>query len=183
MMTDNDRNTKIQWIRCVQGGQGKVEYALLLALIVVIVIGILTVLGGGVGNVYSTVRDALVSEESEPAMSLTITIPPLRLGHTHSWSEPALVDWLNNQGEPGYEPGSFAHPFRGQLPNAPEGAIIDPSIHTNAWWDQPDGKVNEDGSWETTVYLDARYRDPTIIRIEVKVSGETVATYETYINP
>ncbi len=182
-MTDNGRDTRNQRIRCAQRGQSKVEYALLIALITGVTIGILVVLGGGVGNVYSTARSALVGEEDESPVALTITTPPLQIGHTHSWSESVIADWLNNLGETDYEQGSFAHHLRGHLANAPEGAIIHPSIHTNAWWGQPKTKVNADGSWETTVYLDTRYRDPTTIRIEVKAGGDTIETYETRINP
>jgi pilus assembly protein Flp/PilA len=40
-------------------GQGLVEYALILALIAIVVIGVLTLLGKGVNNKLSTVGSAL----------------------------------------------------------------------------------------------------------------------------
>ena len=40
-------------------GQGLVEYALILALIAIVVIGVLTLLGGNVNNKLSTVGSAL----------------------------------------------------------------------------------------------------------------------------
>ncbi|NOK61140.1 MAG: Flp family type IVb pilin [Chloroflexi bacterium AL-W] len=40
-------------------GQGLVEYALILVLIAIVVIGILTVLGGRVSEVFSEINDGL----------------------------------------------------------------------------------------------------------------------------
>jgi len=40
-------------------GQGLVEYALILVLIAIVVIGILTVLGGKVSSVFSTINSGL----------------------------------------------------------------------------------------------------------------------------
>jgi pilus assembly protein Flp/PilA len=40
-------------------GQGLVEYALILVLVFVVVMVILVLLGPGIGNMYSTVIDAL----------------------------------------------------------------------------------------------------------------------------
>ena len=42
-----------------QGGQGMVEYALILVLIAIVVIVILTVTGGTVSNTFSTVSNSL----------------------------------------------------------------------------------------------------------------------------
>ncbi len=201
MTTHNAKEIKSQQDNRTQYGQGLIEYAILIALVALTVGGTLTTLGGGVGNVYSTVHDAIAGEEGEPSepdkpvkpispvkpiepeKGLSLTVPALKWGDSYLWSDPFIVDWLNNKDEKGHKPGSFAHPLRGQLPDVPKGAIIDPSIYTNDWWDQPDGKVDENGNWETTVYLDSRYRDPTIIRIDVKVDGKTIDTYETHINP
>jgi len=40
-------------------GQGLVEYALILVLVAVVVIAILTLLGPAVGNVFSTIMNAI----------------------------------------------------------------------------------------------------------------------------
>ncbi len=40
-------------------GQGLVEYALILVLIAIVVIGVLTVLGGKVSSVFQTISDSL----------------------------------------------------------------------------------------------------------------------------
>jgi pilus assembly protein Flp/PilA len=40
-------------------GQGLVEYALILVLVAVVVIAILTILGPAIGNVFSTVVEAI----------------------------------------------------------------------------------------------------------------------------
>jgi pilus assembly protein Flp/PilA len=40
-------------------GQGLVEYALILVLIAIVVIGILTILGGQVSSVFSTINSGL----------------------------------------------------------------------------------------------------------------------------
>lgn len=40
-------------------GQGLVEYALILVLVAVVVIAILTMLGPAVGNVFSTIMNAI----------------------------------------------------------------------------------------------------------------------------
>ena len=40
-------------------GQGLVEYALILVLIAIVVIGVLTVLGGKVSSVFSTIEQAI----------------------------------------------------------------------------------------------------------------------------
>ncbi len=45
------------WVR--EKGQGLVEYALILVLIAVVVIAILTLLGGQVSNVFSQITSAL----------------------------------------------------------------------------------------------------------------------------
>ena len=42
-----------------EDGQGLVEYALILVLIAIVVIGILTVLGGKVSQVYSSINSGL----------------------------------------------------------------------------------------------------------------------------
>jgi pilus assembly protein Flp/PilA len=42
-----------------EDGQGLVEYALILVLIAIVVIGILTVLGGKVSQVFSTINSGL----------------------------------------------------------------------------------------------------------------------------
>ena len=42
-----------------EDGQGLVEYALILVLIAIVVIGILTVLGGKVSTVFSTINSGL----------------------------------------------------------------------------------------------------------------------------
>jgi pilus assembly protein Flp/PilA len=42
-----------------EDGQGLVEYALILVLIAIVVIGILTVLGGKVSAVFSTINSGL----------------------------------------------------------------------------------------------------------------------------
>ena len=42
-----------------EDGQGLVEYALILVLIAIVVIGILTVLGGKVSSVFSTINSGL----------------------------------------------------------------------------------------------------------------------------
>jgi pilus assembly protein Flp/PilA len=42
-----------------EDGQGLVEYALILVLVSIVVIGILTLLGPAVGNVFSTIVEAL----------------------------------------------------------------------------------------------------------------------------
>ena len=42
-----------------EDGQGLVEYALILVLIAIVVIGILTVLGGKVSEVFSTINSGL----------------------------------------------------------------------------------------------------------------------------
>jgi pilus assembly protein Flp/PilA len=44
-----------------EDGQGLVEYALILVLVAIVVIGLLTMLGGTVGNVFSNVVSALSS--------------------------------------------------------------------------------------------------------------------------
>jgi Flp pilus assembly pilin Flp len=49
----------MSFIRSLDQGQGLVEYALLIALIVLIVIVLLYVLGPGVGNMYSQIVDAI----------------------------------------------------------------------------------------------------------------------------
>jgi pilus assembly protein Flp/PilA len=41
-------------------GQGLVEYALILVLVAIVVIAILIILGPVIGNVFSTIVDALV---------------------------------------------------------------------------------------------------------------------------
>jgi pilus assembly protein Flp/PilA len=40
-------------------GQGLVEYALILVLIAIVVIGVLTILGGKVSSVFQSISDAL----------------------------------------------------------------------------------------------------------------------------
>ena len=40
-------------------GQGLVEYALILVLIAIVVIGVLTILGGKVSSVFQTISDSL----------------------------------------------------------------------------------------------------------------------------
>ena len=45
-------------------GQGLVEYALILLLVAIAVIGLLTTLGGNVGNVFSDVSSTLTSSTS-----------------------------------------------------------------------------------------------------------------------
>lgn len=40
-------------------GQGLVEYALIIALVSIALIAALTALAGGIGNVFSTIQDAL----------------------------------------------------------------------------------------------------------------------------
>jgi pilus assembly protein Flp/PilA len=42
-----------------EDGQGLVEYALILVLIAIVVIGILTLLGGKVSSVFSTINSGL----------------------------------------------------------------------------------------------------------------------------
>jgi pilus assembly protein Flp/PilA len=42
-----------------EGGQGLVEYALILVLIAIVVIGILTLLGGKVSQVFSQINSGL----------------------------------------------------------------------------------------------------------------------------
>ena len=42
-----------------EDGQGLVEYALILVLIAIVVIGILTILGGKVSTVFSTINSGL----------------------------------------------------------------------------------------------------------------------------
>lgn len=187
---DNGRAATSRPIRAGQQGQANIEYAALILLVGAVVLSVLIGLGKGVGAVYSDIRwtvggqvDRLVGGLDESAMTLTISTPPMAVGTTHSWSEPALADWIHNRGAPGFDPGSFAHPFRGSLTNAPEGAVIHLSIHTNDWWDQPDATINADGSWETTVYLHAGYRHAATFRVEVVVDGETIATFDTRIKP
>ncbi len=178
-------------IHPAEQGQAKFEYAALIALIAAVVVSALMGFGEGLGAVYSDIRWAVAGEmdrlvgglDDKSAMTLTINTPPIQVGTTHSWSEPALADWLRNRGDPGFDPGSFAHPFRGSLTNAPEGAVIHLWIHTNAWWDQPDATINADGSWETIVYLHAGFRHTATFRVEVVVDGETIATFDTRIKP
>ncbi|MBM7623012.1 Flp family type IVb pilin [Sporohalobacter salinus] len=40
-------------------GQGMVEYGLILALIAVVLIGLLTAIGGNLEDIFTTIRDAL----------------------------------------------------------------------------------------------------------------------------
>ncbi|MCQ3928906.1 MAG: pilus assembly protein [Chloroflexi bacterium] len=47
------------WLKKNQGGQGLVEYALIIMLVALIVIIVLVVLGPGVGNLYSSAVNAL----------------------------------------------------------------------------------------------------------------------------
>ncbi len=42
-----------------EGGQGLVEYAMILVFVAVVIIIILTVFGATVGNLYSTINNAL----------------------------------------------------------------------------------------------------------------------------
>ena len=187
----NGRAARRRPIHAAQQGQAKFEYAALIVLIGAVVVSALMGFGEGVSAVYSDIRWIVAGEldrlvgglGDESAMTLTINTPPIQVGTTHSWSEPALAEWLRNRESPGFDPGSFAHPFRGNLTNAPEGAVIHTSIHTNAWWDQPDATVNADGSWETTVYLHAGFRDAATFRVEVVVDGETIAAFDTRIKP
>jgi Flp pilus assembly pilin Flp len=188
---DSGRAARRRPIPAAQRGQAKIEYAALIVLVGAFVVSVLIGLGEGVGAVYSDIRWAVAGEldrlvaglGDESVMALTINTPPIQVGTTHSWSEPALADWLHNRGAPGIDPGSFAHPFRGSLANAPEGAVIHLSIHTNAWWDQPDATIDADGGWQTTAYLHAGYRHAATFRVEVVVDGETIATYDTRIRP
>jgi len=48
------------WLENNEEGQGLVEYALILVLIAVVVIGILTTMGGQVQAVFNTISGALV---------------------------------------------------------------------------------------------------------------------------
>ncbi len=187
---DSGRATTSRPIRAGQQGQANIEYAALILLVGAVVVSVLIGLGEGVGAIYSDIRwtvagelDRLVDGLDESAMTLTVNTPPIQVRTTHSWSEPALADWIHNRGAPGFDPGSFAHPFRGSLTNAPEGAEIHLSIYANAWWDQPDATINADGSWETTAYLHAGYRHAATFRVEVVVDGETIATFDTRIRP
>ena len=55
---------KLRWlqvllVRTATRGQGLVEYALILVLIAIVVIGILTVLGGKVSQVFSSINSGL----------------------------------------------------------------------------------------------------------------------------
>jgi len=42
-----------------QKGQGMVEYGLIIGLVAVVLIGVLTALSGGLGNIFQTITDAL----------------------------------------------------------------------------------------------------------------------------
>ncbi|HHY30592.1 MAG TPA: Flp family type IVb pilin [Syntrophaceticus sp.] len=45
---------------CEEEGQGMAEYGLILALIAVVVIGVLTAMGGGLKDIFNEVKEKLV---------------------------------------------------------------------------------------------------------------------------
>lgn len=51
----------MNWLKNEESGQGMVEYGLILALIAVVVIGALTLLGGGVKDIFTTAKDKLTT--------------------------------------------------------------------------------------------------------------------------
>ena len=46
-----------------EDGQGMVEYGLIIALIAVVVIGVLTAMGGGLEKIFTAIKDELVVPE------------------------------------------------------------------------------------------------------------------------
>ena len=71
-------------------GQGLVEYALILVLVAVVVIVILAALGPRIGNIFSTVVDALTKPQKQPCSitldashgSAVLTVPTVILDHS-----------------------------------------------------------------------------------------------------
>lgn len=57
-----------------QKGQGLVEYALILALVSVVVLGVLLILGPGVGNVFTEINSTLTTNSA--SASVPTAVPP-----------------------------------------------------------------------------------------------------------
>jgi pilus assembly protein Flp/PilA len=56
----------LNWLKDEESGQGMVEYALILGLIAVVVIGILTTMGTGISDWFTEINDTINPVE-EPA--------------------------------------------------------------------------------------------------------------------
>ena len=87
-------------------GQGLVEYALILVLVAIVVVGALTVLGPRVGNVFSDINNSIAGTGGGGAAAALVIPPTAVVEPTAVPTISSYQQWCNSLGWPYHMNGS-----------------------------------------------------------------------------